>query len=106
MPTLSELGIDRLSVEDRIALAQEIWDNIIKTYPQAPEAAEADLEWAKVLRRQGNTAAAIARLEHLILTYTQSALVFQARRELEIAKGTVPPVQGNVEFKFLRSELN
>jgi hypothetical protein len=28
----------------------------------------------------------------LILTYPQSALVPQARRELEIAKGVVPPV--------------
>jgi hypothetical protein len=48
-----------------------------------------------VLRRRGNAAEAIARLEHLILTYPQSALVFQARRELEIAKGTIPPVHGN-----------
>jgi tetratricopeptide (TPR) repeat protein len=77
------------------ARSEAIWDNLIKTYPQSPEAAESDLEWAKVLRRQGNTAAAIARLEHLILTYPQSALVFQARRELEIAKGTIPPVPGH-----------
>ncbi len=27
-PTLQELGIDRLSVEDRIALATAIWDSI------------------------------------------------------------------------------
>jgi putative addiction module component (TIGR02574 family) len=27
-PTLQALGIDRLSVEDRIALAQAIWDSI------------------------------------------------------------------------------
>ena len=27
-PTLQELGIDRLSVEDRIALAEAIWDSI------------------------------------------------------------------------------
>jgi putative addiction module component (TIGR02574 family) len=27
-PTMQELGIDRLSVEDRIALAQEIWDSV------------------------------------------------------------------------------
>lgn len=28
MPTLQELGIDRLSVEERIALAQAIWDSL------------------------------------------------------------------------------
>ncbi len=28
MPSMKELGIDRLSVEDRIALVQEIWDSI------------------------------------------------------------------------------
>ena len=27
-PTLQALGIDRLSIEDRIALAQAIWDSI------------------------------------------------------------------------------
>lgn len=27
-PKLAELGIDRLSVEDRIALVQEIWDSV------------------------------------------------------------------------------
>ena len=33
---------------------------------------------------------AIARLEHLILTYPRSALVPQARRELEVARGGIP----------------
>ncbi|HEX4128411.1 MAG TPA: addiction module protein [Pirellulales bacterium] len=28
VPNLQDLGIDRLSVEDRIALAQAIWDSI------------------------------------------------------------------------------
>ena len=64
----------------------------ISEHAQSPEAVELDLEWAKVLRRRGNGAAAVARLEHLILTYPQSALVPQARRELELAKGTIPPV--------------
>jgi putative addiction module component (TIGR02574 family) len=34
-PTLQELGIDRLSVEDRIALATAIWDSIAAE-PHAP----------------------------------------------------------------------
>jgi len=71
------------------ARSEVIWDEIIRNHPQSPEAAEADLEWAKLLRSQGKTPAAIARLEHLILTYPQSALVPQARRELEMAK--TPP---------------
>ena len=73
------------------AKSEVIWDSLIKTHTQSPEAAEADLEWAKVLRRKGKGPDAIARLEHLILTYPQSALVPQARRELELAKGTIPP---------------
>jgi hypothetical protein len=79
------------------AKSEVLWDHIIKTHPQAPEAAESDLEWAKVLRKQGKAPDAIARLEHLILTYPQSALVPQARRELEIAKGTIPPVSAGSE---------
>ncbi len=76
--------------------SEAIWDVLIKSHPLSPEAAEADLEWAKVLRHAGKKELAIARLEHLILTYPQSALVPQARRELEMAKGTVPPVAGFV----------
>jgi tetratricopeptide (TPR) repeat protein len=69
-----------------------IWQTIVDTYPQTPEAPESELEWAKTLRRHGDSREAIARLEHLILTYPQSALVPQARRELEIAKSAIPPV--------------
>ena len=49
---------------------------------------------AGLLRRRGDATAAVAHLEHLILTYPQSALVPQARRELELARGTVPPARG------------
>lgn len=77
------------------ARSESIWDALITSHTLSPEAAEADLEWAKVLRRQGNSVAAIVRLEHLILTYPQSALVPQARRELEISRGTIPPDELN-----------
>ena len=45
-PTLSALGIDRLSVEDRIALAQEIWDSAVEEAERAPltEAQRRELE--------------------------------------------------------------
>ncbi|MBI1913566.1 MAG: addiction module protein [Planctomycetes bacterium] len=33
---MSALGIDRLSVEDRIALVQEIWDSIAATPEHVP----------------------------------------------------------------------
>jgi len=67
------------------------WQRIVGEYGQTPEAAEAELEWARALHRGGDAQGAIARLEHLILTAPQSALLPQARRELELARGTVPP---------------
>jgi tetratricopeptide (TPR) repeat protein len=73
------------------ARSESIWQDIITNHVQSPEAAESALEWARVLRHRGDKAKAIERLEHLILTYPQSALVPQARRELELARGTIPP---------------
>src|SRR6476619_4986670 len=57
----------------------------------APEAAEAELEWARALRRSGDTQGAASHLEHLILSAPQSALLPQARRELELLRGSTPP---------------
>jgi tetratricopeptide (TPR) repeat protein len=68
-----------------------VWQRIVDRHGEAPEAAEAELEWARTLRRSGDVEGAIARLEHLILTAPQSALLPQARRELELARGAVPP---------------
>ena len=72
-----------------IASAAVHWGAILERWPAAPEAAEADLAWARALRAAGDTAAATQRLEHLILTYPQSALVPQARRELDLARPSV-----------------
>ncbi|HEY3280413.1 MAG TPA: hypothetical protein VGJ83_07850 [Gemmatimonadales bacterium] len=52
--------------------------------------AAADLDWARLLLRQGRAAEAVQRLEHLILTYPESAFVPDARRELERARGAIP----------------
>lgn len=71
--------------------SEEIWRDLVTRHPEAPEAAEADLEWARALRRHGDAPGAIVRLEHLILTYPRSALVPQARREMELARGAIPP---------------
>jgi tetratricopeptide (TPR) repeat protein len=68
-----------------------LWRRIVSEQGEAPEAAEAELEWARALRRGGDTQGAVAHLEHLILSAPQSALLPQARRELELLRGTVPP---------------
>jgi hypothetical protein len=50
----------------------------------------ADLALAELLARQRRDKEAIATLEHLILTYPESALVPQARRLLDQVRGGVP----------------
>jgi tetratricopeptide (TPR) repeat protein len=70
--------------------AMPLWQRVVTQYADSPEAAESELEWARALRRRGDTAGAITHLEHLILSAPQSALLPQARRELEIARGAVP----------------
>jgi tetratricopeptide (TPR) repeat protein len=72
------------------AAALTLWQRIASSYGDSPEAVESELEWARLLRRRGDRAGAIAHLEHLILNAPDSALLPQARRELELAKGTVP----------------
>jgi putative addiction module component (TIGR02574 family) len=46
LPTLQELGLDRLSVEDRIALAQALWDSVAQEVEKMPlpEAQRKELE--------------------------------------------------------------
>jgi hypothetical protein len=56
---------------------------VVEQSPTAAEAPEAELAWARALRRRGDVAGSKARLEHLILTWPESALVPLARRELE-----------------------
>ncbi|MDA1081219.1 MAG: hypothetical protein O2973_06010 [Gemmatimonadetes bacterium] len=71
------------------AAAIGLWERVVQYYPLSPEAAESDLEWARTLRRKGDVTGATTRLEHLILSYPQSALVPQARRELEIIRSGI-----------------
>ena len=72
------------------ARAVLLWSELATRDVDSPEAPEANLEWARALRRAGKNAEAVERLEHLILTYPNSALVPQARRELELARGAIP----------------
>lgn len=45
-PTMKELGIDQMSIEDRLVLVQEIWDSIAATPEQVSitEAQRSELE--------------------------------------------------------------
>jgi TolA-binding protein len=61
---------------------------VVEQYADAPEAPEADLEWGRALARGHDVQGAMSRWEHLILTYPSSALVPQARREVEAARGS------------------
>jgi tetratricopeptide (TPR) repeat protein len=68
-----------------------LWTAIVTKSGDAPEAPEAELDWARALRHGGQTQAAVEHLEHLILTYPQSALLPQARRELELSRNGIAP---------------
>jgi TolA-binding protein len=56
----------------------------------AATAPAAELELGRLLIAVGRRDEAVATLEHLILTYSTSALVPQARRLLDEARGAVP----------------
>jgi outer membrane PBP1 activator LpoA protein len=52
--------------------------------------AAAELALAELLLREGKNEPAVAALEHLLLTWPTSAVVPQARRLLDVARGAVP----------------
>jgi tetratricopeptide (TPR) repeat protein len=60
----------------------------VKDAPGTAPAAE--LALGELFLSQDRTSDAVAQLEHLILTYPESALVPQARRRLDQARGAVP----------------
>ena len=71
--------------------AADIFAAIVKSGATSEAAAPAaELAWARLLLRQSRPADAITHLEHLILTYPQSAVVPEARRLLDKAKGAIP----------------
>jgi tetratricopeptide (TPR) repeat protein len=81
---LAAARIHRYQHREEDALA--LWKQIVEKLSQSPEAAEAELEWARLLRRRGDARGAVAHLEHMILTWPDSALLPQARHELELAR--------------------
>lgn len=66
--------------EDR---ASALWTRVAAEHAQSGEAPEAQLELARWSRRKGDLKGAREHLETLILDYPGSALVPQARRELD-----------------------
>ena len=79
----------RLGAEQQ-ETALALFDEVVRADAAGAAAPAAELEWARLLLRQQKIAAAIAHLEHLILTYPESAVVPEARRELERARGAIP----------------
>lgn len=71
--------------------AMVLWDRIVTQYAKSPEAPEALLASARALRDAGDISAAITRFETLLVDYPESALLPQARRDLERLRGQVPP---------------
>jgi hypothetical protein len=70
--------------------AVALWKRIVDESKDSPEAPQAELEWARLLRKRGDNASAATHLEHLILTFPESSLVPQARRELDVVRAAVP----------------
>ena len=96
MPELASLSLylagQLFAAQRKDALAIPLWQRVVEQYAISADAPAAELEWARALKRGGDSASAIKRLEHLILSYPQSALVPQARRDLEIARSAIPGV--------------
>ncbi len=71
--------------------ALALWGRIVATYARSPEAPDILLTWARALRDTNDKAGAIARYETLLVDYPDSALLPQARRDLERLRSQVPP---------------
>jgi hypothetical protein len=71
------------------AEAERLYRTVIGQGVPAGSAA-AEFALADLLLRSGRNALAIAALEHLLLTWPTSAVVPQARRLLDVARGAVP----------------
>ncbi len=75
---------------DQELTAIALFDEIVRIGGEGAAPPAAELDWARLLVRTGRAADAIPHLEHLILTYPNSAFVPEARRVLERAKGAIP----------------
>jgi len=78
-----------LSARDTAA-AERLWNEVVALPGTAPSSAAAMLALARVAFARGRFAEAAERLEALILRFPGSALVPEARRALDRARGLVP----------------
>jgi hypothetical protein len=72
------------------AAAEALWREIAEQHPTSSAAPAAELALARSLAGRGDLKGAAARLEALILAHPESALVPEARRELDRVRGLVP----------------
>ena len=70
--------------------ADSLWREIAQGFPGSAVAPEAELAVARDLENRGDYRGAAARLEAMILAHPTSALVPEARRELDRVRGLVP----------------
>ena len=75
---------------DQEPTAIALFDEVVRVGGEGAAPPAAELDWARLLVRTGRAAEAVPHLEHLILTYPNSAFVPEARRVLERAKGAIP----------------
>ena len=70
--------------------AEALWREVAERFPTSSVAPASELALARALERRGDLRGAQAQLEAMILAHPQSALVPQARRELDRVRGVVP----------------
>jgi tetratricopeptide (TPR) repeat protein len=70
--------------------AEALWSEIATAHRESAPAATALLALARLMAARGDSAGAARHLEALILEYPASALVPEARRELDRVRGLVP----------------
>jgi tetratricopeptide (TPR) repeat protein len=81
----------RLAAAGRDATgAEALWREIAERFPAASAAPAAELALARSLAARGDLRGARASLEAMILAHPESALVPEARRELDRVRGLVP----------------
>jgi len=72
------------------AMSESLWTEVQNRFPDAPSAPAAVLALARDAAARGDLAVAAQRLEAMILRYPDSALLPEARRELDRVRGLVP----------------
>jgi len=70
--------------------AEALWREITERFPTSSQSPAAELALARALASRGDLQGARDRLEAMILAHPESALVPEARRELDRVRGMVP----------------